>query len=268
MGLFRSSTQEVPDAVAVPQHVAIIMDGNGRWAKKRFLPRIAGHHRGVESVREIITACSDRGIKYLTLFAFSSENWRRPAEEVSLLMQLFVRVLQQEVNRMHANGVRFRFVGELARFEPILQRLIEQSQELTAANSKLTLTVAANYGGRWDIVQATQAMLREHPEFLNGFGEDDLAPYLSLSYAPEPDLFIRTGGEQRISNFLLWQLAYTELYFTDMLWPDFDSAALDEAIASFRARERRFGRTSDQLRTPSMKEAVQPAGRNRSGVAD
>ncbi|MFN7086174.1 MAG: polyprenyl diphosphate synthase [Burkholderiales bacterium] len=242
-----SSTIEIPETPLVPRHIAIIMDGNGRWAKQRFLPRIAGHKRGVEAVRATVSACGERGVEYLTLFAFSSENWRRPADEVSFLMQLFIMALEQEVSRLHKNGIRFKVIGDLSRFEPKLVRLIRDAEALTAGNDRLTLTVAANYGGRWDILQAANRMLKEHPELASGFGEHDLAPYLSLHYAPEPDLFIRTGGEQRISNFVLWQLAYSELYFTDLLWPDFDAAALDRAIASYRQRERRFGRTSEQL---------------------
>ena len=193
-------------------------------------------------------ACGERGVEYLTLFAFSSENWRRPPDEVSFLMQLFVGALEQEVEKLHENGVRFRVIGDLLRFRAAsIVRLIREAEALTAANRRLTLTIAANYGGRWDMMQAVRRMLRERPELAAGFGERDLAPYLSLSYAPEPDLFIRTGGEQRISNFLLWQLAYTELYFTDTLWPDFDAACLDRAIISYQQRERRFGRTSEQL---------------------
>jgi undecaprenyl diphosphate synthase len=245
--LNKSSTTDIPETGPMPRHIAVIMDGNGRWAKQRFLPRIAGHKRGVEAVRNIVRACGERGIEYLTLFAFSSENWRRPKEEISLLMQLFVIALEQEVSKLHENGVRFRVIGDLSRFESRLVKLIGDAENLTQNNSRLTLTVAANYGGRWDILQACNRMLRDKPELVAGFGESDLASYLSLSYAPEPDLFIRTGGEQRISNFVLWHLAYTELYFTDLLWPDFDAAALDSAISSFKMRERRFGRTSEQL---------------------
>jgi undecaprenyl diphosphate synthase len=245
--MFESSTEQIPDPREVPRHIAIIMDGNGRWAKRRFLPRMAGHKRGVEAVRRVVKACGDRGVRYLTLFAFSSENWRRPAEEVSFLMRLFVLSLEQEVGKLHENGIRFRVIGDLSRFEPELARLIRAAEDLTARNDRLTLTVAANYGGRWDILQAANRMLADRPQLAAGFDESDLKPYFALSHAPEPDLFIRTGGEQRISNFLLWQLAYTELYFTDLLWPDFDAAALDAAIASYQQRERRFGRTSEQL---------------------
>jgi len=233
----------------VPRHIAIIMDGNGRWAKQRFLPRIAGHKRGVENVRNAVRACVERGVEFLTLFAFSSENWRRPQEEVSLLMQLFVAALEQEIAKLHENGIRFKVIGDLSRFEPQIVRLATDAEQLTRNNTRLTLTVAANYGGRWDIIQAVNRMLHGQPELANGFGEADLSPYLSMAYAPEPDLFIRTGGEQRISNFLLWQLAYTEMYFTDTLWPDFDTAALERALVSYRQRERRFGRTSDQLQS-------------------
>jgi len=247
MAIFTSSTRDIPGAAALPRHVAIIMDGNGRWARKRFLPRFAGHRRGVETVRDAVKYCLERGIDYLTLFAFSSENWRRPEEEVTLLMQLFARALQKEVSRLDRNGVRLKVVGDLSRFDPDLQSLILASEQQTAGNEKLTLTIAANYGGRWDILQAVNRMAMEHPEKQGAWSEADLAPYLAMSYAPEPDLFIRTGGEERVSNFLLWQLAYAEFYFTDTLWPDFDSVAFSAAITSYQQRERRFGRTSEQL---------------------
>ena len=243
-----SSTLVVPEHGDVPRHIAVIMDGNGRWAKQRHLPRIAGHKRGVEAVRGTVQACAARGVQYLTLFAFSSENWRRPAEEVALLMQLFHVALTSEVEKLRRNGIRLRVVGDLSRFDARMRALIEQGERTTAANTRLTLTMAANYGGRWDILQALGRMLQEHPERAHGpIEETHLAPYLAMGYAPEPELFIRTGGEQRVSNFLLWQLAYTELYFTETLWPDFDAAALDAAIASYARRERRFGRTSEQL---------------------
>lgn len=247
MALFFSSTREVPVAATVPRHVAVIMDGNGRWAKKRFLPRVAGHVKGVELVREMVRACLERKIDYLTLFAFSSENWRRPQEEVSLLMQLFVKALEQEVEKLNRNGVRLRIIGDLSRFEPHLQQLIAEAEAKTASNTALNLTIAANYGGRWDIMQAVARMLEAEPEKRSGWKESDLESFLSMSFAPEPDLFIRTGGEERISNFLLWQLAYSELYFTDTLWPEFDTAEFDKAISSYQKRERRFGRTSEQL---------------------
>ena len=250
-----SSTAEIPPHGAVPRHVAIIMDGNGRWAKRQHLPRIAGHRRGAEAVRATVRACAERGIAYLTLFAFSSENWRRPAEEVALLMKLFKSALQNEVDKLHSAGVRLKVAGDTARFDPAIQRLIERGESLTAQNRKLTLTIAANYGGRWDILQAINRLVRENPS-PGEIDENLLSPYLAMSYAPEPDLFIRTGGEQRISNFLLWQLAYTELYFTETLWPDFGAAALDEAIASYRRRERRFGRTSDQVQDAKRAEVA------------
>ena len=200
-------------------------------------------------MRAMVKACIARGIDYLTLFAFSSENWRRPVEEVSFLMNLFVSALQGEIGKLHANVVRLKVVGDLAAFEPRLVALIREGEAKTASNTRLTLTIAANYGGRWDILQAMNKLSLAHPERAGCFGEADLAPHLAMAYAQEPDLFIRTGGEQRISNFLLWQLAYSEFHFTDTLWPDFDDAALDLAIASYHKRERRFGRTSEQLLT-------------------
>jgi undecaprenyl diphosphate synthase len=193
-----------------------------------------------------VEACALRGIEYLTVFAFSSENWRRPEEEVSLLMKLFVTALEREVAKMHANNIRLKVVGDLSRFDPKLQDMIANAERKTAANTRMTVTVCANYGGRWDIMQAVGKMVREHPG-QSDFSEEQLAPYLSMAYAPEPDLFIRTGGEERISNFLLWQLAYTELYFTETYWPDFDAERLDAAIESYQNRERRFGRTGDQV---------------------
>jgi undecaprenyl diphosphate synthase len=232
------------------------MDGNGRWARQRFLPRIAGHRRGVENVRSTVRACAEKGVEFLTLFAFSSENWRRPADEVSLLMQLFVIALEQEIAKLHENNIRFKVIGDLSRFESRLTQLIADAEDLTRDNTRLTLTVAANYGGRWDMIDAVTRMLRDQPQLASGFAEADLLPYLALSYAPEPDLFIRTGGEQRISNFLLWQLAYTEMYFTDTLWPDFDTAALERAVLSFQQRERRFGRTSEQLQETALESAL------------
>lgn len=247
MAAFGSSTQEIPETGEVPRHLAIIMDGNGRWARKRFLPRVAGHKRGVEVLRRVVQACVERGIEYLTVFAFSSENWRRPADEVSFLMNLFVSALSDEVARLHENGIRLRVVGDLSRFEPRLRELIEAGERTTAGNSRLTLTVAANYGGRWDILQACNRLARTRPDKAGEWNESDLVPCLAMAHTPEPDLFIRTGGEQRISNFMIWQLAYTELYFTDRLWPEFDARTLDAAIASYRRRERRFGRTSEQL---------------------
>jgi undecaprenyl diphosphate synthase len=250
-----SSTRDVPASGAVPRHVAIIMDGNGRWAKRRHLPRFAGHKRGVEAVRAAVQACGERGVEFLTLFAFSSENWRRPAEEVALLMQLFQGALANEVGKLHRNGVRLKVIGDIGRFDPKIRHSIEQAEALTERNARLTLTIAANYGGRWDMLQALNRFLAKN-DSRQEVREEDIAPYLSMSYAPEPDLFIRTGGEQRISNFLLWQLAYSELYFTETLWPDFDAAALDEAIASYRSRERRFGRTSEQVEQAKRAEVA------------
>ena len=260
----KSSTQSIPDVSDVPRHVAIIMDGNGRWAKQRFMPRVAGHKRGVSAVRETVKACGDLGIEYLTLFAFSSENWRRPADEVSVLMQLFMGALENEVAKLHDNKVRFKVVGDLAPFDARIRELIARGEDLTKDHTKLTLTVAANYGGRWDILQAANRAQKEKlqqtraSQTINGLEsasvtefaeitETDLAQHLSMAYAPEPDLFIRTGGEERISNFLLWQLAYTEFHFTQELWPDFGRESLSKAIDSYRRRERRFGRTSEQL---------------------
>ena len=223
------------------------MDGNGRWAKKRFLPRVAGHKVGVETVRGMIKHCVDIGVEYLTLFAFSSENWRRPPEEVSFLMGLFMEALKKEVIKLHKNNVRFVMIGDRTRFNEALCNEIVAAEQLTENNTGLRLTIAANYGGRWDVLQAFNAMQKANPSMFGNYSEEHLSPYLSMHYAPEPDLFIRTGGEKRISNFLLWQLAYSELYFTDTLWPDFDDEAFKLAIQSYQQRERRFGRTSEQL---------------------
>ncbi len=247
--MFVSSTQSIPTSSDTPNHVAIIMDGNGRWAKKRLLPRVAGHKKGVEAVRGLVRAAIERDIHYLTLFAFSSENWRRPAEEVSLLKDLFISALEHEIDELHKNNICLKVVGDIASFGARIEKLVAAGEKKTANNTRLTLTIAANYGGRWDIMNAARAFFRRHPAALDDTmpAPDALEPYLAMAYAPEPDLFIRTGGEQRISNFLLWQLAYTELYFTDTLWPDFDAKALDTAIASYQQRERRFGRTSEQV---------------------
>lgn len=241
-----SSTAAIPPVGGLPRHVAIIMDGNGRWATQRFLPRVAGHVKGVDAVRGMVEACVVRGIEYLTFFAFSSENWRRPPEEVSLLMRLFLTVLEREIANMHANGIRLKVIGDLSRFDDKLRRVIASAERRTAGNVGLIVTICANYGGRWDIMQAMNTLAARHPGRAD-FTEPELADCLSMAYAPEPDLFIRTGGEERISNFLLWQLAYAELYFTEVYWPDFDAAQLDLAIASYQQRERRFGRTSAQL---------------------
>jgi undecaprenyl diphosphate synthase len=252
MTILPSSTRTIPDIAYVPRHIAIIMDGNGRWAKQRFMPRIMGHQRGVESLRATVRGCRDLGVEYLTVFAFSSENWRRPDDEVSFLMSLFLKMLEREISSLHKNNIRLKIIGERTRFDAKLQKTMTEAETLTGANDGLTLTIAANYGGRWDMLNAVHALLQAHPELASTFSEEDLQPYLSMSDAPEPDLFIRTGGEKRISNFMLWQLAYTELYFTDTLWPAFDRSELDAAIASYQHRERRFGRTSEQL-TRSMK---------------
>jgi len=244
---FTSATQSIPLAAEVPKHIAVIMDGNGRWARKRFLPRIAGHKRGVETVRDLVKYCINLKVEYLTLFAFSSENWRRPTEEVSFLMGLFMQALKREVTKLHQNNIKLIMIGDRSRFDAELVSQIEASELLTVNNTGLVLTIAANYGGRWDVLQAVNQMQLAAPQLAGFYCEDHLTPYLSMSYAPEPDLFIRTGGEKRISNFLLWQLAYTELYFTDTLWPDFNQDAFNLAIDSYQRRERRFGRTSEQL---------------------
>jgi undecaprenyl diphosphate synthase len=239
-----------PDSARIPRHVAMIMDGNGRWAKKRHLPRIAGHRAGVSVVENVVRLCGQRGIEVLTLFAFSSENWRRPAEEVGLLMGLFVSALEHQVKRLHDNNVRLKVVGDLDAFSDKLRRLIEDGEAMTASNSGLHLNIAANYGGRWDIAQATRVLGKQiaagelRPEDITA---DHIEEHLTLSALPEPDLFIRTGGEQRVSNFLLWQLAYTELYFTEVLWPDFDEENFDAALVSYASRQRRFGRTGNQV---------------------
>jgi undecaprenyl diphosphate synthase len=235
-----------------PRHVAIIMDGNGRWANRRRLPRFAGHKAGVETVKEVVRACGQKGIEVLTLFAFSSENWRRPEEEVGFLMGLFMTALDQQVRKLHENNIRLRIIGDRNAFSQTLQQRIEAAETLTGNNSGLTLVIAANYGGRWDVLQATRTIAARvragelDPEQVSAGLVQSL---LSLSDLPEPDLFIRTGGEKRVSNFLLWHLAYTELYFTDTLWPDFDRQAFDGALASFVTRQRRFGRTGDQVAT-------------------
>jgi undecaprenyl diphosphate synthase len=247
MPSFSSSTRDIPQVKEIPRHIAIIMDGNGRWAKQRMLPRAAGHKRGVEIVREVVKTCVGRGVEYLTLFAFSSENWRRPAEEVSMLKRLFILALEREAERLHRNGIRLRVVGNIVPFGNKITELVARAERLTRDNKGMTLTIAANYGGRWDLLQAMQRMVESQPQQRGAFTEEQLASCLAMAYAPEPDLFVRTGGEQRISNFLLWQLAYSEFYFTDTLWPDFDAAALDLAIASYQRRERRFGRTSEQV---------------------
>ena len=226
----------------VPHHIAIVMDGNGRWAKRRFLPRIAGHKQGVDSLRRCVRACVERGVGVLTVFAFSSENWNRPADEVSGLMELLAMALGREVPKLQADGVRLYFVGERTGLSDKVNAGLREAEQATAHNQRLVLNVCFNYGGRWDVAQAAAALAaRGEP-----ITEASLDRAMALAHAPDPDLLIRTGGEQRLSNFLLWQAAYSELYFSERLWPDFDEAALDEAIAAYAARERRFGQTSEQ----------------------
>ena len=241
-------------SVNLPRHVAIIMDGNGRWAAARKLPRHAGHKAGISALRACVQTCTARGIGALTVFAFSSENWARPAEEVSLLMGLFVDALDSQVDELHGNGVRLRFIGERQRLSVRLQSYLAAAEARTGANEKLSLNIAMSYGGRWDITGAVRDLAAKcaagglRPADIT---EEQVARSLALADLPDPDLFVRTGGEHRISNFLLWNLAYTELYFTDCLWPDFDAGQLDAALAFFAARERRFGRTSEQARSPA-----------------
>ncbi len=233
-----------------PRHVAIIMDGNGRWAQKRFMPRAIGHQAGVKAVRKIVEYCANQKIEVLTLFAFSSENWRRPEEEVSLLMKLFLATLQREINKLDRNNIRLRFIGDRSKFSDKLQAKMAEGETQTKDNNALTLVIAANYGGRWDMCQAFQTVAKKIAtgELVSqDVTEQLINQYLSTADLPEPDLFIRTGGEQRVSNFLLWQLAYTELYFTETLWPDFDQNSLEDAIKSFKSRQRRFGHTGEQL---------------------
>jgi undecaprenyl diphosphate synthase len=229
--------------LAVPRHVAIVMDGNGRWASKRFLPRIAGHKQGVDALKRIVRACAQRQIGVLTVFAFSSENWTRPAEEVSGLMELLAMALSREVTQLKKDGVQLHFVGARETLSERVKSGFESAERSTADNSVLTLNVCFNYGGRWDMVQAADKLAASGSPIT----EESLSGALALAHCPDPDLVIRTGGEQRISNFLLWQTAYSELYFSDALWPDFDEAALDAALNEYAARERRFGKTSDQV---------------------
>ena len=233
-----------------PRHIAIIMDGNGRWAQKRFMPRAVGHQAGVKAVRKIVEYCAKHKVEVLTLFAFSSENWRRPEAEVSLLMGLFMTTLQSEINKLHRNNIRLRFIGDRTVFSDKLQQKMAEGEAQTQDNTALTLVVAANYGGHWDMCQAFQNVVEKMAagELINQkISEELINQHLSTADLPEPDLFIRTGGEQRVSNFLLWQLAYTELYFTATLWPDFDQNSLEDAIKSFKSRQRRFGHTSEQV---------------------
>ncbi|MGD9391035.1 MAG: isoprenyl transferase [Thioalkalispiraceae bacterium] len=244
------NSQPVTSSEKMPEHIAIIMDGNGRWAQQKGKPRYAGHKAGVEAVRDVVKQCSVKGIKVLTLFAFSSENWRRPEKEVGLLMELFMMALDREVKKLNENNVQLRIIGDKTAFNEKLQKRIEKSEALTADNTGLVLNIAANYGGQWDITQAVRKLAHKveagelKPDAIT---EHSIAAELNMADLPEPDLFIRTGGEQRISNFLIWQLAYTELYFTDVLWPDFKREQLNKAIESFAGRQRRFGRTGEQI---------------------
>jgi undecaprenyl diphosphate synthase len=235
----------------IPHHIAIVMDGNGRWATRRFLPRVAGHKKGVDALRACVRHCGERGVKVLTVFAFSSENWNRPPEEVSGLMELLAVALSREVPALKAEGVRIQFVGNRAALSDKVRAGLAQAEAATAANTRLQFNVCFNYGGRWDIAQAA-AKLAARGEAIT---EQALDSEMALAHVADPDLLIRTGGEMRISNFLLWQAAYSELYFSDKLWPEFDSAALDAAIADFAQRERRFGKTSQQVRSPAKKAA-------------
>ena len=231
-----------------PQHIAIIMDGNGRWAKKRFLPRFVGHQKGLKSVKRLVAHCSSLGVKALTLFAFSTENWRRPPDEVNKLMGLFLKALQKEVSKLNENNVKLLIVGDRSGFSDEIQEHIALAEDMTSNNTGLVLSIAANYGGRWDIVEAVKQWQLANPTLdVSEMNEADISEYIALSDLPEVDLLIRTGGEQRISNFLIWQMAYAEFYFTDDLWPDFDESSLDKAIDSFTHRERRFGKTSEQV---------------------
>jgi undecaprenyl diphosphate synthase len=237
-------------ATSLPQHIAVIMDGNGRWAKKRFMPRLAGHRAGVESARRIVRNCAKRGIKVLTLFAFSSENWRRPVPEVSHLMELFLTGLEREAADLHKNNIQLRFIGDRHRFNPSLVTKIDEVENQTKQNTGMTLVIAADYGGQWDITRAAQQLARE--AVAGTLAIEDITPQqvaarLSFPDLPDPDLFIRTSGEMRISNFLLWQLAYAELYFTDILWPDFNDDQLTLALQHFAQRERRYGHSGEQL---------------------
>jgi len=244
-----SSTSQVPVSASLPRHVAIVMDGNGRWAKQRFLPRVAGHKQGVEALRKTVQHCMDRGINALTVFAFSSENWSRPAEEVGALMELLGLALTREVPQLKANGVQLHFPGKKQGLSARITQALEAAEAASASNTRLVLNVCFNYGGRWDIVDAAQRLAEQGVPIT----EDSLSGATALAHIGDPDLVIRTGGERRISNFLLWQSAYSEFYFSDVLWPDFGAAALDAALSDFALRERRFGKTSEQVgleRTP------------------
>jgi len=231
---------------SIPQHIAIIMDGNGRWAQKRHMPRTVGHAKGAAGVRDLVEFCAHKGVKYLTLFAFSTENWSRPEEEVSTLMGLFLQYLEKELKNLSQAGVRLQIIGDVTGFTQELQDRIAEAVNATEGNDGIVLTVAANYGGQWDIVQAVQRWQAAHPYTdARSLTQEQLAQFLSTAHMPDPDLLIRTGGEQRISNFLLWQVAYAELYFRDVLWPEFDTAQLELALDWYLTRQRRFGRVGD-----------------------
>ena len=236
----------------VPHHIAIVMDGNGRWATRRYLPRVAGHKKGVDALRACVRHCGERGVRVLTVFAFSSENWNRPPEEVSGLMELLAVALAREVPQLHAEGVRIHFAGNRAALSDKVRAGLQQAEAATASNQRLTFNICFNYGGRWDIAQAAAALAAKGEAITEG----SLDRALALAHVPDPDLLIRTGGELRISNFLLWQGAYSELYFSDKLWPDFDEAAIDAAIADYAGRERRFGKTSEQVAPGKSKKVA------------
>lgn len=245
----------------VPRHIAIVMDGNGRWATRRFLPRVAGHKQGVDALRRCVKACVNRGVEVLTVFAFSSENWNRPADEVSGLMELLVMALGREVPQLQQDGVRLLFVGERTGLSDRVTLGLRHAESMTAANTRLLLNVCFNYGGRWDIAQAAAKLVNQGLPMT----EKNLDQAMALAHVPDPDLIVRTGGEQRISNFLLWQAAYAELFFSNKLWPEFDEAALDEAIAAYRHRERRFGQTSSQVtESGSLQKSANPRSQRQA----
>ena len=243
---FFRSLQAQDQLIEKPQHIAIIMDGNGRWAKKRLMPRISGHRRGLESVKTVITQCQKLNIPFLTLFAFSTENWLRPTQEVDFLMSLFQDSIKKESSSLIKNNIRFKLIGDRKPFPKKLINKIKDLENLTEKNTGLTLSIAINYGGRWDIVNAVNEY-RKKNHFKKPFTQKNLIQNLSLNFAPDPDLLIRTGGEKRISNFLIWQFSYTELYFTETLWPDFNEKAFTSALIEFQKRERRYGKTSEQI---------------------
>ena len=245
-GLLKQQNQQLN----VPKHIAIIMDGNGRWAKKRLLPRFIGHQKGLNAVKRVVSHCAEIGVESLTLFAFSTENWRRPVDEVNKLMALFLKALQREVSKLDENNVQLKIIGDRSAFNDEIQAHIAQAESTTADNDGLVLNIAANYGGRWDMIEAVKRWQAANPESnISQLDEATLSNYVCLAEHAEPDLLIRTGGEQRISNFLIWQMAYAEFYFTDTLWPDFNEKSIDDAVLSFNQRERRFGQTGDQVKS-------------------